>query len=65
MLARKGRLYLVYAGGGASELFPLEDGVFAVGNESAAERIQFSALAAGRTLVARYGGGDYYRAFSL
>ena len=64
VLARKGRLYLVYPGGGASQLFPLEDGLFAVGNENAAERIQFSALAAGRTLVARYSGGDYYRAFS-
>ena len=64
VLARKGRLYLVYPQGSAQQLFPLEDGVFAVGDEDAAERIHFGALAAGRTLSARYVGGDYYRAFN-
>lgn len=64
VLARKGRLYLVFPRGGAQQLFPLEDGVFAVGDENAAERIRFSALAAGRALSARLGGGDYYRAFN-
>jgi len=65
VLARKGRLVLVFPEGAAEQLFPLEDGVFAVGDENAAERIRFSALAAGRALSATLGGGDYYRAFNL
>ena len=64
VLARKGNLYLVYAGGWAAQLFPLEDGIFAVGNEDAAERIHFGALASGRALSVRLSGGDYYRAFT-
>ena len=64
VLARKGHLYLVSSWGGARQLFPLEDGVFAVGDENAAERIRFSALATGRALSATFGGGDYYRAFT-
>ena len=64
VLVRKGNLYLVYPGGGATQLFPLRESVFAVGHEDAAEQIEFGALAAGKALSARYSGGDYYRAFS-
>ena len=64
VLARKARLYLVFPRGGARQLFLLEDGVFAVGDKNAAERIRFSAPAAGRALSAKFGGGDYYRAFT-
>ncbi len=64
VVGRKGGLYLVYPGGFAMRLIPLEEGVFAVGNENAAERIRFGALASGKTLSVRLSGADYYRAFT-
>ena len=63
VLARKGALYLVYPWGAAQRLHPLEDGLFAVADEGAAETIRFGAVASGKALSARLAGGDYYRAF--
>ena len=63
VLARKGALYLVYPWGAAQRLHPLEDGLFAVADEGAAETIRFGAVASGKALSARLAGGDYFRAF--
>ncbi len=63
VLARKGALYLVYPWGAAQRLHPLEDSLFAVADEGAAETIRFGAVASGKALSARLAGGDYYRAF--
>ncbi|HEY0071967.1 MAG TPA: serine hydrolase domain-containing protein [Chloroflexia bacterium] len=64
VVLRKGRLWLVWPPGDEDPLFPLENGAFAVGEESSPEQLQFSDIAGGQALRATLTTCDYYRFFT-
>ena len=68
IVAQKGRLVLLWPSDtddedGESGLIPLDDGWFAVGQERDPRRIRFLGEADGRSIVAEFNGGRWYRSF--
>jgi D-alanyl-D-alanine carboxypeptidase len=68
VVLRKGRLALQFPvelgdEAGDAELLPLEDGWFAVGEPWEPRRIRFDRLVDGRTVVAEFNGGRWFRSF--
>ena len=65
MVARKGRLLLVWPTGDEDPLIPLADGAFRIGeDEYGPERMRFDQVVDGKTLRANMSGCDYYRFFT-
>jgi hypothetical protein len=68
VLLRKGRLAIEWPAGwgdeeGGTELTPLEDGSFAVGETWTPRRIRFDRIVEGKAVVAEFNAGRWFRSF--
>lgn len=65
IIVRKGRLLLVYPGGGHEVLQPMDGGGFRVGEDPRSpETVSFDSVASGQALRAVYSGCPYYRTYT-